>query len=271
METFGLRARARLVTISTTSGTGSDVSWGFALADPDRQCKVVRVSHELVPDVAIVDPCFVKSMPPQVTADTGMDVLVHAVEGFTNNWHNDFTDGLCLRAIQLVFKYLPRSYAGSADQEARESMHYAATIAGLGFSNTAIILAHALGHALGSVFHTTHGRTVGMFLPYTIEYLGRTDGSRYQEIAHFLHLPAGSQAEGVASLVQAVRDLQRKIGQPETIAGMGIPVDAFQAALPHMADSVLSSPELVATPRVPYGEDLERLFQYAYEGKAVDF
>jgi alcohol dehydrogenase class IV len=271
MEEFGLRAKARFLTISTTSGTGAEVSWGFALANPAEQCKVVRVSPELVPDIAIVDPKLVMGLSPQMTADTGMDVLTHAIEGYVNSFNNDFADGLCLKAIQLVFDYLPRAYKNGSDANAREHMHNAATIAGLGFSNTAIILGHALGHALSGIFHTIHGRTVGMFLPFTIEYIGRTAGERYTEIAYFLHLPSSSLQEGVSSLVKAVRNLQQELCQPTSIAQLGISEDAFKDALPHLVENVMGAPELVATPRIPYGEELERLLYYAYHGTPVDF
>lgn len=271
LEQFGLRRKARLITIPTTSGTGSDVSWGFALADHDQQCKVVRVSRELIPDVAIVDPGFVLKLPPQVTADSGLDVLCHAIEGYTCNWHNDFTDGLCLKAIELVFKYLPLAYAKGTDQEAREHMHNAATVAGLGFSNTAIILAHTLAHSLAGVFRTVHGRTCALFLPYTIEFLAPNAGQRYQEISHFLHLPARNQAEGVASLVGAIRQLQQELKEPLTLREMGIGLEELKEAMPHLVENVNSSPDMVATPRAPNNQEIEQLFFYAYEGKPIDF
>lgn len=271
MEGFGLRAKARLITIPTTSGTGSDVSWGFALADTDERCKLVRVSRELIPDIALVDPFFTLSLPPLVTADTGMDVLAHAIEGYTNTWHNDFTDGLCLKAIQLVFQYLPRAYADPEDRVAREHMHNAATIAGLGFSNTAIILAHALAHAVGGVFHTPHGRTVGLFLPYTIEYISAVEAKRYAEIAKSIDLRCESDLESARQLASAIRDLAERINQPTSLRAMGISEQAFREAIPHMIDHTLSAPEMVSTPRVPYDEDLERLFTSVYEGRKIDF
>ncbi len=271
MESFGLRKKARLVTVPTTSGTGSDVSWGFALADRDHQNKLVRVTRELVPDMALVDPCFTVGLPPQVTADTGMDVLSPAVEAYTCNWHNDFTDGLSLKAIELVFKYLPRAYANGMDIEAREHMHNAATIAGLSFSNTAIILGHSLAHALGGYFHTTHGRAVGMFMPYTIQFIAKTAGNRYAEIADYLHLPAKTEEEGVRSLISAIDDLLARFNQPRSIADTGISTVEFETALPHLVENTLNAIELVATPRIPDGDQIEKLFRYAYEGKVIDF
>jgi alcohol dehydrogenase class IV len=146
MIPLGLRQKARLIAIPTTSGTGAEVTWVVILTDTEDRRKLVLGSRENVADIAIVDPALVVKLPPQITADTGMDALSHAIEGYTSAWHNDFSDGLCLKAIQMVFDYLPRAYADGDDKEAREKMHSAATIAGLGFGNSMGALAHAMGH-----------------------------------------------------------------------------------------------------------------------------
>jgi alcohol dehydrogenase class IV len=242
------------------------------LTDTQEGRKVALGSGELVPDIAIVDPTFVMELPPRITADTGVDVLTHALEGYTCTWHNDFSDGLCLKAIQLVFGYLPRAYEnGASDLEAREKMHNAATIAGLGFGNAFAALAHVLGHALGAAFHTPHGRAVGLFLPYTIEFTANAGVGRYAEIAHFLGLPAGEDGEGVASLVTAIRQLYGRIGQPTSIRELGITAEAFADALPHLIECAESDTQIVSAARIPEPEDLEWLFRYAYEGKVIDF
>jgi alcohol dehydrogenase class IV len=200
-----------------------------------------------------------------------MDVISHAVEGYTSNWHNDYSDGLCLKAIQLVFTYLPRAYQDGSDREARERMHNAATIAGLGFSNTAIVLAHAMAHAIAGSFHLPHGRVVGLFLPYTIEYNARVSADRYAEICRFLDLPMRTADQSAVSLAGAIRSLAREISQPTSLRETGIPWTAYQEALPKLVNYAICAPEIVATPRLPYTEDLEKLFFYAYEGKTVDF
>ncbi|MCZ7575186.1 MAG: iron-containing alcohol dehydrogenase [Ardenticatenaceae bacterium] len=270
-EAFGLRAKARLITIPTTSGTGADVTQGVVLTDHDMQCKIVLATRELQADIAIVDPSLVMELPAQITADTGIDVLTHAVEAYTCTWHNDFTDGLCLKAIELVFTYLPRAYADGTDAEAREHMHNAATIAGLAITNAMVALAHSLAHSLGGVFHTPHGRTVGAFLPYTIEFTANAGSSRYGEIARFLHLPANDELEGAASFVTAFRELQARIRQPHSIRELGIEVDAFEEALPHLIANAEGDTQMVTSLRVPDRKELERLFRYAYEGRTVDF
>lgn len=268
---FGLRAKARLVAIPTTSGTGAEVTIATVLTDTEEQRKLGLGSYEIMPDVAIVDPSLVMGLPPHVTADTGLDALTHAIEGYTSSYHNDYCDGLCLKAIQLVFTYLPRAYANGSDREARERLHNAATIAGLGFGNSMAALAHAMGHSLGAVFHTPHGRAVGLFLPYTITFTANGGVSRYADIAQFLRLPAGDEAEAAAKLVAAIQGLQKNVHQPVSIRELEITPEAFEAALPHLIANAESDTSLVMSVRVPSSQELERLFRYAYAGKAVDF
>lgn len=266
---LGLGQKAQLIAIPTTSGTGAEATWVVVVTDPEERRKMVLGSRENVPHLAIVDPSLTVGLPPSITADTGLDVLTHAIEGYTSLWRNDFSDGLCLQAIRLVFTYLPRAWANGQDTEAREKMHNAATIAGLGFGNSNAALAHAMGHPMSPAFGVPHGRAVGLFLPYTIEYTAGFMAERYAEIAHFVGLPAATAEEGTTSLVQAVRDLAQSLGQAVTVAGLGISPEAFEAALPKMVEDGL----IDTTPcvRSPDDEEMERLYRYAYEGKTVDF
>ncbi len=266
---LGLGKKARLMAIPTTSGTGAETTWVVVLTDQEAHKKTVLGSRENVPHLAIVDPSFTMGLPRQITADTGMDVLTHAVEGYTSLWINDFSDGLCLAAIRLAFNYLPRAWVDGQDAEAREKMHNAATIAGLGFGNSNAALAHAMGHPMSPALAVPHGRAVGLFLPYTIQFTAGCMGARYAEIARFMGLPAGSNEEGTASLVQAVRDLAGQIGQPLTVADLGIPREAFEAALPKMVEDGMIDTTTCA--RCPDEEEMEKLYRYAYEGKTVDF
>lgn len=271
MEQYGLRQKARLIAIPTTSGTGSDCTWATVLTDSEAGMKLSLGTPEVLPDLSIVDPSFVMGLPPRITADTGIDVLTHAVEGYTSTMHNDFSDGMCLKAAQLVFQYLPRAYADGSDAEAREHMHNAASIAGLGFGNSMAALAHAMGHSFGAAFHVPHGRSVGLFLPYVIEYTANGGNSRYAEIAHFLGLPAGDEAEGAASLVAAIRELQVRIDFAADISQLGIERAAFDQALPRLVANAEADNQLFFNARVPDSAELQRLFQYAYAGRAVDF
>lgn len=271
LEHFGLRGKARLIAIPTTSGTGSEATLASVLTDTDEQRKIVLGSYELVPDVAIVDPVFTMSLPPRITADTGMDVLTHAVEGFTSRVRNDFSDGLCLKAIQLVLQYLPRAYADGSDVEAREHMHNAAAIAGLGFGNSQTGLAHAMGHSLGAIFKLAHGRTVALFLPYSIEYTSQCDESRYGDIAHMMNLHAHTEAEAAAKVVERIRALQKELEMPLTIRDMGVPEDQLVEALPRLVANSEMDTQLVMNVRVPDGQELRKLYEHAYDGRRIDF
>jgi acetaldehyde dehydrogenase/alcohol dehydrogenase len=210
-------------------------------------------------------------LPPRITADTGMDVLTHAVEAYTNTLANDFSDGLALKAIDLVLKYLPRAYANGADAEAREHMHNAAAIAGLAFGNSMLALSHAMGHSLGAVFHVPHGRSVGLFLPYVIEFTANGGGTRYGDIAHFLRLPAEDEETGTASLVGAIRGLSASVDFATSIQALGIERAAFEEALPKLVANAEADNQLFFNTRFAESDDLAKLFMCAYEGRSVDW
>jgi len=273
MGRLGLRQKAHMVGIPTTSGTGAEVTWPIVLTDT-REHRKLSVGHpENIPDLAIVDPALVLGLPAQITADTGMDVLTHAVEGYTSQWHNDFADGLCLKAIQLVFEFLPRAYRqGCDDEEARERMHNAATIAGLGFGNSMAALSHGLGHAIGALLPIPHGRAVGLCLPYTVEFSVRGDlPTRYGDVARFLGLAAADEGQAAASLAAAVRGLARSVGQPVSLREAGISPETFEEVLPAIVDNAYFDSATLIGPRIPEDEDVERLLRCVYEGRPVDF
>ncbi len=266
-----LRQKARLITIPTTSGTGAEATWAIVLTDTAEKRKLALGSRENMADMAIVDPVFVAGLPPQITADTGMDALTHAVEGYTTSWHNDFCDGLCLKAIQLVFDYLPRAVADGKDKEAREKMHNAATIAGLGFGNSLAAMAHAIGHSLGAAFHTPHGRAVGLALPYTIEFTGEAMAERYADIARLIGAACGSSQEAPRLLAQKIRELAKSIRQPLSLQEAGVSAEQFEAALPKLVENAENDATLVASARIPDSAEVRRLYHYIFAGKPVDF
>jgi alcohol dehydrogenase class IV len=283
-DRLGLRQKARLVTIPTTSGTGAEVTWAIVLTDTEERRKMGLGNRENAADIAIVDPAMAAGMPPQLTADTGLDALTHAVEGYTCTWHTDLSDGLCLNAARLVFEYLPRAVtdAHSAtggtpasgqgfDLEARERMSNAATCAGLGFGNAMAAMAHAMGHVLGSVFHVPHGRAVGLFLPYTIEFAAREAPKRFAKMAALLGHSQAEGEEAARALVGRIRDLCREIGSPTGVAEMGIERTAYEAQLTKMVDDAFNDTQVVAAARMPSYDELEQLFLYAYAGKPIDF
>jgi len=268
---LGLGAKCKLVCIATTSGTGAEATFAVVLTDTAEQRKLSLINREIVPDIAIVDPEMAWAMPPQITADTGMDALTHAVEGYTCTWKNDFTDGLCIKAIQIVFQYLSRVVKDGNDMEAREKMHNAGCIAGIGFINALSSMAHAAGHSLGAIFHTPHGRAAGLFLPYTIEFIGEAREELWAEIAHAIKLEVPKGTKAATVLAQAIRGLAREINQPLSIKETGIPLDRFNKVMEKLIDNVMADGSLIVSPRIPSVAETERFFGYVYEGKSIDF
>ncbi len=268
---LGLRQKARLITIPTTSGTGAEVTWAIVLTDTAEGRKMGLGNRENAADLAIVDPALVMALPPRLTADTGLDALTHAVEGYTCAWHTDLTDGLCLQAARLVFRYLPRAVADGSDAEARERLHNAATCAGLGFGNALASLAHAMGHALGAVFHVPHGRAVALYLPYTIEFAAREAPDRFAEMESLLGCSPVEGESGARALAARIRALIREVGNPLSVAEAGIARAAYEAQLDKMVDDAFNDTQMVAAVRAPSYDELRRLYVYAYEGREVDF
>jgi alcohol dehydrogenase class IV len=268
---LGLRKKARLITVPTTSGTGAEVTWAIVLSDIEGRKKMSLGNRENVADMAIVDPELAVSMPSRLTADTGLDALTHAVEGYSCSWHNDLTNGLCVQAVQLVFEYLPRVMADGADQEARERMHNAATIAGLGFGNSLASMAHSMGHALGAIFHIPHGSAVGLFLPYTIEFIAPEAPERFAALARASRCSQAEGKEGAFSLATAIRELAAQIGSPTSIAQLGISRQDYQAQLDELVDKAFNDASILTAGRSPSFDELAQLFLYAYDGKVVDF
>jgi alcohol dehydrogenase class IV len=268
--TLGVRKKARLLTIPTTSGTGAEVTWAIVLTDTEAQRKLSLGNRENTADIAIVDPELAMVMPPQLTADTGMDALTHAIEGYTCTWHTDMTDGICRQAVDLIVEYLPRAYADGEDREARERMHNAATLAGLGFGNALASMAHAMGHTLGAVFHIPHGRAVGLILPYTIEFIAAEHPARFADLGEMLGRGDRNQHASAQYLTARIRELSVELGQPTAIADLGISRENFDAHLEKLVDDAFNDASMMASPRPPSYEELHDLFIRAYRGRNCD-
>ena len=268
---LGLGAKCKLVCVATTSGTGAEATFAIVLTDTADQRKLSLINREIVPDIAIVDPELARAMPPQITADTGMDALTHAVEGYTCAWKNDFTDGFCIKAIQIVFQYLSRAVKDGNDMAAREKMHNAGCIAGIGFINALSSMAHAAGHSLGALFHVPHGRAVGLFLPYTIEFIADVRDELWAEICYAIRLEVPKGERAATALAYSIRGLAREINQPLSIRETGIPLDSFDRAMEKLIDNVMADGSLIVSPRIPNVAETEKFFGYVYEGKSIDF
>ena len=275
-----LGRKARMVAIPTTSGTGSEVTSFTVISDNEKNTKYPLADYELTPDVAIIDPDFVMTVPPRITADTGMDVLTHAIEAYVSVMASDYTDAMAMKAIQLVFEYLPRAYRDGSDRRAREKMHNASCIAGMAFTNAFLGINHSMAHKLGGEFNIPHGRANAILLPYVIEYNAQKPtkftsfpkyehyiaDEKYAEIAKYLGLPASTTEEGVASLVKAFRDLMKELDMPSTIAECGISRDAYEAKVEKLADNAFEDQCTTANPRMPLVKELEEIYWRAYTG-----
>jgi acetaldehyde dehydrogenase / alcohol dehydrogenase len=272
--------RARLVAISTTSGTGSEVTPFAVLTDKLAGRKVTLADYSLTPDVAIVDPQFVMSMPKVLTADTGIDCLTHALEAAVSIYASPYTDSNAMQAIRLVFKYLPIAYQHPHDEEARSMMHNAACIAAIAFSNAAVGVNHALAHAFGARFHVAHGRANALMLPHVVAFnasvptkfmpspnqRGYIAHKKYATIADLLSLGGSTIDEKVKKLIAATEKLLDQLAIPHSIAELGISREAFEQAMPDLAKIAFDDPSWRANPRMPLVGELVQLFWSAYEG-----
>jgi acetaldehyde dehydrogenase/alcohol dehydrogenase len=279
----GRAQRARLVAIPTTSGTGSEVTPFAVLTDKDRGRKVTLADYSLTPDVAIVDPQFVMSMPKGLTADTGIDCLTHALEAGVSNYASAYTDANAMQAIRLVFKYLPTAFAHPHDEEARCMMHNAACIAAMAFSNASVGVNHALAHAFGARFHVSHGKANALMLPHVMAYnaavptkfmpspytKGYIAHKKYATVADLLGLGGQTLQEKVEKLIAATEQLLDQLGFPRSIAELGIPRDEFERAIPEMVKAAFDDPSWRSNPRMPLMQELVELFWKAYEGRGT--
>ncbi|MGQ9623871.1 MAG: iron-containing alcohol dehydrogenase [Candidatus Bathycorpusculaceae bacterium] len=268
---LGLRKKARLICIPTTSGTGSEASWVTVITDEKEHVKMELASRELYPDISIVDPKLTASMPKKLAAYTAIDALINAIEAYVSQWKNDFSDALAVKAAQLIFKYLPRAYKNREDNEAREKMHNAATMAGMAYSNSQVGVSHSLGHAFGAVFKIPHGLATGVFLPYSIEFNAKEAAERYRELAEAIGIKAESTEEAVGRILAAIKDLMREVELPLSIKEMGIKWEDYQGRLDELVMKAEMSTCNFVNPRVPTSEELRKLFIYAFEGRSVDF
>jgi acetaldehyde dehydrogenase / alcohol dehydrogenase len=275
--------RARLIAISTTSGTGSEVTPFAVLTDKEHGRKVTLADYSLTPDVAIVDPQFVMSMPKGLTADTGIDCLTHALEAAVSSYASAYTDSNAMQAIRMVFKYLPIAYEHPRDEEARCMMHNAACIAAMAFANASVGVNHALAHAFGARFGVAHGRANALMLPHVIAYnasvptkfvpspyqRGYVAHRKYATIADLLGLGGHTIEEKVKNLVMVTEQLLDQLGFPRSIADLGISKEEFERAIPDLTKLAFDDPSWQSNPRMPLISELADLFWKAYRGRGL--
>ena len=274
-----LGQKAKFIAVPTTSGTGSEVTPFAVISDKENDKKYPLADYAITPHVAIVDPVLVQTVPARPTASTGMDVLTHATEAYTSILANDYTDGLALRAIKLVFENLEKSVK-EFDKDAREKMHNASCLAGMAFANAFLGISHSMAHKIGGKFHTIHGETNATLLPYVIKYNGTRPGKvslwpkyehyqadeRFQDIARMLGLKADTPEQAVDSYAQAVFELGKRVGTPMCFRDHGVDYEAFKAALPTLAMDAYEDQCTPANPRLALIKDMEGIMEAAWFG-----
>ena len=271
--------KLQLIAIPTTAGTGSEVSPAAVLTVGER--KVTLVDYSLVPDIAIVDPMLMLSLPPEITADTGIDALTHALEAAVSIFASPYTDAFCMQAVRLILNALPRAYRDGSDLEARTDMANAATIAGLAFSNAFVGLNHALAHAVGARFGIAHGRANAIFLPHVLRYNASLPSKfmpapgygayvapeKYAQIAWILGFGGKSEQSRRDRLFTRVDELLAEVGEPASLAEAGIGRAEFEAALPDLAKAAFSDPSIRTNPRIPLLREIVALLETGYGGQ----
>jgi acetaldehyde dehydrogenase/alcohol dehydrogenase len=274
--------KAKLVCIPTTAGTGSEVSPFTVITNEKTGLKYPLADYALTPDMAIVDAQLMLHMPKSVTAASGIDALIHAIEAYVSILASDYTNGLALEAIRLILKYLPQAYEdGSNNIKAREKMAHASTIAGIAFANAFLGLCHSMAHKLGSLHHVPHGISNAILINEVIWFNAVDDPRkqaafpqykypnakwRYAQIADYLRLGGGSEEEKIRLLITAVDALKDRIGIPKTIGEAGVSKEKFYATLDEMSQSAFDDQCTGTNPRYPLICEIRQMYINAYEG-----
>ena len=278
-----LGEKAKMVAIPTTSGTGSEVTSFAVISDKEKGRKYPLADYELTPDVAIVDPDLVMTLPKSITADTGMDVLTHALEAYVSNMASDYTDGLAEKAVELVFYNLREAYNHGDNKTAREKMHNASTIAGMAFTNAFLGICHSLAHKLGAEFHLPHGRLNAILLPYVVAYNSKRPtkfvsfpkyeyfiaNEKYANMAKKMGFAANSTEEGVESLIKEIQKLNADLNIPSSFKEAGIAEDEFMAKVDELADRAFEDQCTTANPRLPLVIELKQILIDSYYGSEI--
>ena len=280
-ELYKMGKKAKMVAIPTTSGTGAETT---NVSVVSRLINGIWKKHfflhkSMMPNFAIVDPIFPKGMPPNLTMDTAFDAIAHALEGMTSQWKNEFTNAMGLKAIELIFKYIPAAVKDGNNMEARDFMHQAAAMAGLAFGNSQAQLAHTIGHSWGSVFHIPHGRAVGVALPYVLQYcLNNTDeNDKTEEILAKVAKQLGwakwddDNNKAAKIVIEKLKQLQKEIGFPLSLKDIGTPKEEVDKYIDELVTMCFEDSTSVLGPRSASGKDFRNLYWYAYEGKDIDF
>ena len=269
-----LRQKAKFAAIPSTSGTATEVTAFSVITDYAKGIKYPLADFNITPDVAIVDPALVAELPVKQVAYTGMDALTHAIEAYVSTLNCSYTDPLALKAIEMVFDYLPASYR--CNMEARAKMHDAQCLAGMAFSNALLGIVHSMAHKTGAAFstgHITHGLANAMYLPYVIKYNAKDPvaAKRYAEIARFVGLDGASEKALINSLCEKINEFNVILNIPATLKDFGIKEDEFKEKIATISENAVGDACTGSNPRTIDPATMERLFTCIYYGTEVDF
>ncbi len=266
-----LRQKAKFIAIPSTSGTATEVTAFSVITDYAKGIKYPLADFNITPDIAIVDPDLAETMPKTLTAHTGMDALTHAVEAYVSTLNSPFTDPLAIKAIQMVFEYLPASYEG--DMSAREQMHYGQCLAGQAFSNALLGIVHSMAHKTGAAFstgHIPHGCANAIYLPYVIKFNAKTAEKRYAEIARSVGI-TGTDTECVKALCDKIDAYNANLSIPKTLKEFGVNEAEFKEKVATIAELAVGDACTGSNPRTITPAEMEKLLTATYYGTEVDF
>lgn len=262
-----LRQKAIFVAVPSTSGTATEVTAFSVITDYSNKVKYPLADFEITPDIAIVDPALAETMPPKLTAHTGMDALTHAIEAYVATLHSPFSDPLALKAISMIFDNLKDSYDGN--MEARGKMHIAQCLAGMAFSNALLGICHSLAHKIGAQFNIPHGCCNAILLPYVIKYNAKTNMADFARIAREVRLPGATDKQLTDSLIQAVQELNQAVGIAPTLQENGVTDELFNAHIDFIAEQAQLDPCTGSNPRATTPADLKAILVCAMDGKPL--
>lgn len=264
-----LRKKARYVAIPSTSGTATEVTLAAVVTNRDvtPNVKDFTLSYEVTPDIAICDPELPSTMPPVITANTGFDVIVHAVEAYVSVNATDVTDPIAVASATMAYKWLPKAFANGTNKEAREKMHTASMMAGFTFTNTALGLVHSCAHQIGAEYGVPHGRANAMMMPFVVQYNAPAAASRYADMARAFGFDSKDPLEGTVKFVEALRGLQKILGIPACLKDAGIDEADFLSKVDQLAENAMKDGSTPANPRIPTLEEIKNILRCAYYGK----